>query len=328
MGNNPSKAQNIKEKVEDIYNEVLSPKNIERTIQGRYCNQLKFVLRDEVLEKYSKDVLGDNAKNIMLGIDMPSIDKGQLCDRMAQFYMKKINLIGTIINSIRLAHLKLDRIQNGGLCYGENRSRPTNISVAIPVEPTLPFKIENNVEPILLDEHHLQNRKDVLKKAGLEDTNLLNTLALIEIDNEEDCKRNGGKWLSTREEAERVYLIPSPDLKRENKKWFETLVKLETKTYENIGKLVYTLDLLVEERVEPKMINGKEERVKNYRDRMIYDKDLDSLILKTKKQILDLFLDLDSYFLILFSIEPIGSEHIEEVKNLETRLKSLKNRGK
>lgn len=243
--------------------------------------------------------------------------------------MKKVNLIGTIINSIRLAHLKLDRINNGGLCFSERGlTGPTKIPIRLPIHPSIPYKMKIDLEPIILDQEYVENRKRVLKKAGLSEKGLLESLALIEIDNERECVKNGGRWLETRSEAEKVYLIPSESLKKENHKWFETMAKLESNTYNNIGKLINILDLLVEERIEPRMINGKEERIKFYRDRLILDKDLDSLIIKTKRQIMDLFLDLDSYFLILFSIRAVGQDHVDEIRNLEGRLKDLKSRGK
>jgi hypothetical protein len=75
-------------------------------------------------------------------------------------------------------------------------------------------------------------------------------------------------------------------------------------------------------------VNGKENRVKVYRDRLILDKDLDSHILKTKKQLIELFIDLDSYFIILTSMKAIGKKQIQEMEQIEKRLKELKSLGK
>ena len=334
MGNHQSSANknpNLKEDLEEIYNQVLSPKHIEETIQQRYCNDLLVVLKDDVLKKYSKDILGDEAKKISLGYNInreAAEQKNALCDRLAVYYMKKINLIGTIINSVRLAHLKLDRIKNGGLCFGDNLLGGTAKKVTeIPIQPSIPYNIGIDVQPIFLEEDFMKHRREVLKKANIDNSQLIEVLSLIELDNERDCLKSGGKWLDTREDAQNLYLIPTEEVRKNNKKWFENLEKLETSVYENVGKLVNMLDLLVEERIEPRMINGKEERIKIFRDRLIFDGDLDSLILKTKRQILDLFLDLDSYFLILFSIKAVSKEDLDEKNQLEERLKELKNRG-
>ena len=310
MGNiqsSSNKNVDFKERVENIYNQVLSQKNIEQTIQNSYCNKLVDVIQNQVLDKYENEALLEQGKKVLLDFNIQNTDNKILCKKLSNYYVKKINLIGTIINSIRLAHLKLDRIKNGGICF-DNRNnllKNTDKLVDIPIQPTIPFNISSNIEPIFIADDFIENRKKVLEKAGINNTGLLETLSLIEIDNPNECVKNGGKWLSTRKDLENVYLVPTVSLLKENSMWVDTLNKLETNVYENVGKLVNMLDLLVEERVEPKMIEGREQRIKTFRDRSIYDKDLDSLIIKTKKQILDLFLDLDSYFLILFSMNII-----------------------
>ena len=341
MGNSGSslpmgKKNNIKADLEEMYKQILSPENIEKTIQGQYCSNLKIVITNDVLKKYSSEYLKEESKNIVLGYtDDKSSDINKICDKLADYYLKKVNLVGTIINSVRLAHLKLDRIKNGGICYGGNDKSldKTDKRFNIPVEPSIPFNIENNTGLILIDEDILKIRSDILKKikksgVNLDETSLLNSLALIEIDNPEDCSRNGGKWLSTRADAEKIYIIPGEELRKENKRWFETMNLLENSVYSKIGQLVSILDLLIEERVEPKMIDGKEHREKIYRDRTMFDKDLESLVLKTKKILIELFVDLDSFFIILTTLKVVGKEHIDEMNMMEMRLKELKDRGK
>ena len=341
MGNNGSslsneKKENLKNDLEEMYSQVLSSEHIEQTIQGQYCNNLQVIVTNDILKKYSNEYLKENAKNVVLGYsEKKTEDINKICDRLAKYYIKKINLIGTIINCVRLAHIKLDRIKNGGICYGGegNALQQTASKFNIPVEPSIPFKIDMNPELILLDDDILKIRQETLKKVKksgvqLDENSLLHNLAIIEIDNPEECSRAGGSWLSTRQDAEKIYVVPTEELRKENKRWFDTMNSLENAVYGKIGQLVSTLDLLVEERVEPKMVNGTEERIKMYRDRLIYDKDLDSLVIKTKKILVELFVDLDSYFLILTSINVIGQEHVDEMNEMEMRLKELKTRGK
>ncbi len=342
MGNKPStyssneKILNIKHDLEDMYKQVLSPKNIEKTIKEDYCQNLQVSITNDILKKYSDAYLKDSAKSIVLGFSQnEEMDEGkqEICKRLSEYFIKKINLIGTIINSIRLAHLKMDRIKNGGYCVHpkEQNMKPTEKLFSIPVEPSIPFKFKKNTGLILLDQDILQIRKETLKnvsKSGIEidQEGLLSKLALIEIDNSRECKKNGGNWLVNRKQAEKLYIVPNPELKSENKQWFDTLGKLESSVYAKIGELISSLDLLVEERIEPKMIDGKEERVKIYRDRLIFDKDLDTIVLKSKKQLIDLFIDLDSYFIILMTMKVVGEEHIQEINEMEKRLTDLKSR--
>jgi len=344
MGNKPStyssneKILNIKHDLEDMYKQVLSPKNIEKTIKEDYCQNLQVSITNDILKKYSDAYLKDSAKSIVLGYSSQTAEmdegKQEICKRLSEYFIKKINLIGTIINSIRLAHLKMDRIKNGGYCVHpkEQNMKPTEKLFSIPVEPTIPFKFNpKNTGLILLDQDILQIRKETLKKISksgveIDQEGLLNKLALIEIDNSRECKKNGGNWLVNRKQAEKLYIVPNSELKSENKQWFDTLSKLESSVYERIGELISSLDLLVEERIEPRMIDGKEERVKIFRDRLIFDKDLDTIVIKSKKQLIELFIDLDSYFIILMTMKVVGEEHIKEINEMETRLKELKSR--
>jgi len=342
MGNSSTKLSSdkintIKSDLEEMYKQVLSPENIEKTIQEQYCKKLKIVVTNDILQKYTGEHLKEQSKQIILGYSEDNqTDLNKVCDSLADYYIKKVNLVGTIILSVRLAHLKLDRIKNGGLCYGGegNSLRPTTTKFKLPVQATIPFKIENNPELILLDEDIVKIRTDTIKKvkaAGvtIDETNLLNNLALVEINNPTECSKNGGKWLSTREEAEKLYVVPTEDLKKENKKWYDTMNKLENSIYSKIGLLLNILELLLEERVEPEMIDGVEKRIKIYRDRLIHKIDLDSQVIKTKKILVELFVDMDSLFLILTTtIQVLGKEHIEEINKMEENLKLLKARGK
>jgi hypothetical protein len=330
------KLNTIKSDLEEMYKQVLSAENIEKTIQGQYCSNLKVVVTNDVLKKYSSEVLKEKSKEIILGYSEDNLsDMNQICNKLSEYYIKKVNLVGTIILSVRLAHLKIERIKNGGLCYGGDGKSltPSDKKFKLPVEPSLPFKIENNPTLILLDEDILKIRTETIKKvkatgAKIDENSLINNLALIEINNPDECSRNGGKWLSTRAEAEKIYVIPTEDLKKENKKWFDIMNKLENNIYNKIGQFVAILELLIEERVEPKMVDGVEIRTKIYRDRLIYDKDLDSQVIKTKKILIELFIELDSYFLILTTIQVVGKEHIEQINKMEETLKTLKDRGK
>jgi len=341
MGNSSTKIgdekiNTIKSDLEEMYQQVLSPENIEKTIQEQYCKNLKIVVTNDILQKYSSEHLKEQSKQIILGYKEDNqMEMNKICDALAEYYIKKINLVGTIILSIRLSHLKLDRIKNGGLCFGgeDNSLQPSKSKFKLPIQISIPFKIENNPELILLDEDLVKIRTDTLKKvkaAGvkIDETSLLTNLALIEINNPKECSKNGGQWLNTREEAEKLYVIPTEDLKKENKKWFDTMNKLENSIYTKIGLLLHILELLLEERVEPKMKGGVEIRLKIYRDRLITKGDLDNYVLKTKKILVELFVDMDSYFLILHATKVLGEKHLEVIKKMEEQLKELKGRGK
>lgn len=61
------------------------------------------------------------------------------------------------------------------------------------------------------------------------------------------------------------------------------------------------MEKCIEERIEPRMIDGKEHRVKVFRDRVIYNTDLDTCSIKAKKLLENLFIKLDSFYLESYS---------------------------
>ena len=329
MGNQPSKetVADVKLRLEKMYKEVLDSKNISKTIEEEYCANLKIYINNDILKKYSKETLGDLGKDVILGIEYNNAydKKEELCKRLSEYYIKKVNLVGTIINVARLAHLKIDRIKNGGMCFNTDSDR----LVSTKIKPSIPLDIKFDNSIIILDEDVSNIRKEVISKSGLKkDSDLLHYLAMIEIDNKDTCLKANGKWLETRSQMEEVYLVPSKEYEKENKEWVDQAKKLETKVYEHINKLITILDNIIEERTEPQMIDGKEERVKVFRDKLLLDTDLIVQIDKAKKIIIELFKDMDSMFLVLFSIKVIGKEHLDDISKKEQELKELKGRGK
>jgi hypothetical protein len=215
-------------------------------------------------------------------------------NKLADYYMKKINLVGAIINTVRLVHLKLNRIKNGGLCVSDNPLSPSKITI----KPTLPFVLGNNTNLITIDP---DIRSNILRNTKLTDERLLTNLTMIEIDNETECKENNGKWISDKQELDKYYLDAnlSYSVSEED---INQLNKLENSIYSGVTALVSNLQKCIEERIEPKMIDGKEKRMRIFRDRPIVDTDLETCFLTSKKLINDIFFELDSYFLIHFMI--------------------------
>jgi len=336
MGNQPSKENivDVRTKLEKMYNDIFDKTNILKTVDQDYCENLQIYINNEVLNKFSKEVLGDLGKGVLLGLEQPEQHekKADLCNRLSHYYVKKINLVGTIINVIRLAHIKIDRIKNGGICFsGKDRDilDKSNASPYIRVEPSIPLDIKIDNSLITLDKEVMNIRKKAIEKSGLQKKNpdLLDYLAMVEIDDRTTCVNANGTWLETRKEMEDVYLVPSKKYEKENKTWLQQSKKLENTVYSKIAVLVKILDDIIEERTVPQMISGREQRVKVYNDRLITFADLDTRIIKCKNLIIELFIAMDSMYLILFSIKVIGKEHLDAIAKHEQELKELKQRG-
>jgi hypothetical protein len=336
MGNQPSKDNivDVKNKLEKMYDDIFDKTNILKTIDEEYCENLHIYINNDVLNKLSKETLGKLGKGVLLGLEHPDQDekKAEICTRLSRYYVKKVNLVGTIINVVRLAHLKLDRIKNGGICFaGKDKDilEKSNISPYIKVEPSIPLDIKLDSSLITFDKDVINIRKKAIEKAGLQKKNpeLLDYLSMIEIEDRTTCTNANGTWLETRKEMEDVYLVPTKKLEKENKSWIQQSQKLENTVYSKISDLVKILDDIIEERTVPQMISGREHRIKVYKDKLILDTDLDTRIIKSKNLIIDLFIALDSMYLVLFSIRVIGQEHLDAIAKHEEELKLLKSRG-
>jgi hypothetical protein len=282
---------NFKVNLDKMCTEILTEKNMDKLLEDNFCKDIRLKIKSDMLENTDDEVLHKLCSQVIYEI-VKTNNKENVCNRLADYYVKKINLVGAIINTVRLVHLKLNRIKNGGLCVSDN---PLSVS-KIPIKPTLPFVLGNNTNLITI-EPDIRNK--ILSNVKLEDERLLTHLTMIEIDNETECKENNGKWIDNKEELDKYYLDIS-DKTNITEEDTNNLNKLENSIYNKVTLLVSHLEKCIEERIEPKMIDGKEKRVRIFRDRPIIDTDLETCFLTCKKLINDTFFELDSYYLIHF----------------------------
>lgn len=299
MGNSTSivdssSIDNFKVNLDKMCTEILTEKNMDKLLEDNFCTDIRLKIKSDIIGNTNDEVLHKLCSQVIYEI-VKNNDRENVCNRLADYYIKKINLVGAIINTVRLVHLKLNRIKNGGLCFSEN---PLSAS-KIPIKPSLPFVLGNNTNLITIDP---DIRINILRNVKLGDTSgLLTHLTMIEIDNETECKENNGTWIADKQELDKYYLdthqkytVSEDDINQLN--------KLENSIYSKVTLLVSNLQKCIEERIEPKMIDGKEQRMRVFRDRPIIDTDLDTCFLMSKKLINEIFFELDSYFLIHFMI--------------------------
>jgi len=282
---------NFKDNLDKMCTEILTEKNMDKLLEDNFCRDIRLKIKSDMLENTDDEVLHKLCSQVIYEL-VKSNNKENVCNKLAEYYVKKINLVGAIINTVRLVHLKLNRIKNGGLCVSDN---PLSVS-KIPIKPSLPFILGNNTNLITIDP---DIRNKILANVKLEDQRLLTHLSMIEIDNETECMENNGKWIDNKEELDKYYLDIS-DKTNITEEDTNNLNKLENSIYNKVTLLVSHLEKCIEERIEPKMIDGKEKRVRIFRDRPIIDTDLETCFLTCKKLINDIFFELDSYYLIHF----------------------------
>jgi hypothetical protein len=324
--------ETIKLLIENIYKDMLHPDRVTDTITKTYCSDLKIFLANNALNNYSTDLLVGESKNLVLGIETSMLNSNihnTLCSRLSDYYVKKINLIGTIISTITVLHRKLDRLNNGGMCFKNNKMDVSNVKYGFSIKPSLPleFKFDNRL--IFLDEELEKIRTNMVKKAGLKDSELNTKLSIIEIMDKDTCEENGGIWLDTRTTLEKAVLVPTEADLTLNSVWSTEYKKMEKDVYLSVSKLVDKLNLLVDEHIEPKMVNGSEVRVKVYRDRLMTSSDLDKHIIDTKAIIIAAFTAIDTQYLIINANITIktanDAKREEQIKN---ELQVLKEKGK
>jgi len=298
MGNSTSivstkSIDDFKVNLDKMCTEILTEKNMDKLLEDNFCTDIRLKIKSDILKNADEEVLHKLCSQVIYEI-VKNNNRENVCNKLADYYIKKINLVGAIINTVRLVHLKLNRIKNGGLCLSDNPLSPSKILI----KPTLPFVLGNNMNLITLEPNI---RNNILNKVNLNDERLLTYLTMIEIDNETECKENNGKWINNKEELDKYYLDTNNNdtINEENT---NILNKLENSIYSMVTLLVSNLQKCIEERIEPKMIDGKEKRLRVFRDRPILDTDLDTCFLTSKKLINDIFFELDSYFLTHFMI--------------------------
>lgn len=298
--------ESLRQNLHKLYSNVFDEKNLQLTVHPNSFSTIEDQLHNDVFMKVNADnEIPLELQEQIFYKQVPATDhKNEILAEIIAYYMKKINLVGVIILSVRMAHLKLDRLRNGTGCYGENLLGPTTIKT----------------HPIQIGLFSLNVRNNVIKNTNIDASNkkeLKKHIALIEIDNESVCREQGGSWKDKNTDEYREY----------PKGYKKKLDKLELEVYHAISELVRTMEKCIEERIEPRMIDGKEQRVKTFRDRLIYNTDLDTCSIKAKKLLQDLFIKLDSFYLTSYSnvsLKPISrrnkKSHVLSARSLTRSL--------
>lgn len=272
--------ESLRQNLHKLYSNVFDEKNIQFTIHPNSFSTIHDQLHNDVFATLngSNEIPLELQEQIFYKQDPQLKHKNEILAETIAYYMKKINLVGVIIVAVRMAHLKLDRLRNGTGCYGENLLGATTIKT----------------HPIQIGLFSLNVRNNVMKNANINTPNkneLKRHIALIEIDNESVCREQGGVWKNKNTDEYREY----------PKGYKKKLDTLELEVYQSISELIHTMEKCIEERIEPRMIDGKEHRVKVFRDRVIYNTDLDTCSIKAKKLLENLFIKLDSFYLESYS---------------------------
>lgn len=295
--------ESLRQNLHKLYSNVFDEKNLQLTVHPNSFSTIRDQLHNDVFMNMHTDqeIPFELQEQIFYKQDPTMKHKNEILAETVAYYIKKINLVGVIILAVRMAHLKLDRLRNGTGCYGENLLGPTSIKT----------------HPVQIGLFTLNVRNNVIKNANINaNTNELKRhIALIEIDNESMCREQGGLWKDKNTAEFREY----------PKGYKKKLDKLELEVYQSISELVHTMEKCIEERIEPRMIDGKEHRVKTFRDRVIYNTDLDTCSIKAKKLLQDLFIKLDSFYLASYSnvsLKPISR------RNKKSRVLSSRSKTK
>lgn len=273
---NQTSIESLRQKLHTLYSNVFDEKNIQLTIQPNSFSTIRDQLHNNVFMNVhtGQEIPLELQEQIFYKKSPEMNHNNEILAEIVAYYMKKINLVGVIILAVRMAHLKLDRLRNGMGCYGENLLGPTSIKT----------------HPIQIGLFTLNVRNNVIKNANAANE-LKRHIALIEIDNESVCLEQGGSWKDKNTDEFREY----------PKGYKKKLDTLELEVYQAISELIHTMEKCIEERIEPRMIDGKEQRVKVFRDRVIYNTDLDTCSIKAKKLLQNLFIKLDSFYLASYS---------------------------
>ena len=326
----------IKENIKEILDFLLK-QHMEQFLDKSFCKKTKLFLKNKVFMKQAHDDIKGLSGEVFIGQEISDLEnKEKICSKLADFYLKKVNLVSSIYYITEFVQDKIFKLENGPICIYNEKQDITNI----------PYK--NNFESGVLDfeknkslkiPENLQikfNEKDIRKKAidkfhtflsKQGKTNhlseqIISDLLYTELNTRDKCLDNGGKWVEELDAMIEQNLIPDNNLKSVNNKvynksFYNNILKLKNFTNIKITELIQILSKVIGE----KIVGDKTEKRKIYVDQEITSNELDVFIFKVKKIIEDILIEIMSINFIIYNNNYMTKEEILNKEKLENKQK-------
>ena len=111
----------IKDNLNDLLNFLLS-QHMNNFLDKSFCKKTKLFIRDNLFMKHAEDDIKILSDEIVIGKEITDLsEKTDICDKLAGYYLKKVNLVSSINHVIGIAEKNLEYIQKWLLTSSKNR---------------------------------------------------------------------------------------------------------------------------------------------------------------------------------------------------------------
>ena len=344
MGNNLSfnkiggeTNNDFKNTIKTILDQLLN-QHMEQFLDKTFCKKTKLFLKNHVFMKHAEEDIKGLSGEVFIGHEISDLnDKVEICNKLSSFYLKKVNLVSSIYYIVNFINDKINKIENGPLCFKENKYILSDIDYTTQLDRSQILNFNDNKELKIPNKYKInfddeKIRKDAynkflitIKKKGIDNKlseKITKKLLITELYDKDKCINEGGKWITKIEEIINNNLIPDPILKNFDKKtyntyYYNTIQNLKNITNEKITNLINILNKVIEEKIVE--ING--EKKKKYEDKSITQIQLDNYIKQTKENIQNILVEISYVIFLVYNNSFITKSEIIEKTNLENKYK-------
>lgn len=328
MGNTKSKQLNkeMENKLGDILDYLLK-EHMENFLDKTFCEKTKLFYKDNVFMKYTQEDINQFGKEILIGKEINNFEeKKKICEKLSNYYLKKLNLIASIYFIVNYSLQLLDKFEKGPICFKKNKRDISNIKYNSGIEKSqiINFKDKHYRIPkeisIELNSNEIRKKSfkkylEILgKKKNYLPESITEYLLVTELSQNQCTESPEHYWITDKEELLKYNIIPNPKLKKYNKSYQTIISKNRILISNMINSLIENLNEVIEEKIENK--------VKIFVDKPITYKKINEIINKVKDTIEKITVQLNITTFSLYNQNFITSKELEEKKKIDNIINS------
>lgn len=322
MGNSYSSNNNqtggniteLQSKVEKFIQKLMNEKGNDIN-NKKYCDTIEIVLKDNILSGLKKTELININEQYGIGYKVnDGQTKADICQKLTEYYMKKIEITLTIKNLLEMLSNKINNISFMNRCVAD-KTAVSKIKYATSKSwQKLPSELLKSINISEL-------RTSMFEGTGLDPSAYY---YVIELDNKQECEYNGGRWLSGIERLEKEGIIPPKDVTKYNQKYRQIKDQIQNSQAQTIVKLSELFSRLCkEEQQNVDKGNGKTERVNLYNELPISMTELNNIEQSVVNLITNDIIGVERLYLSLVSLDIVTKQEILAFQEQEENLKKL-----
>ena len=312
----------IKTDVNDLLNYLLS-QHIENFLDKSFCKKTKLFIKDKVFMKQAEDDIKDLSKEIFIGHEISDLSKKkELCDKLANYYLKKLNLVSSIDYTLKFYYEKLDKLQSGPFCFDNNKKKISTLEYNSQFNKATIVKFKNNQSLQLPQKNNIKItdidiRKEAYdlflneikkKKSKNYISDLANKNFLITELNKNQCSKYKHQWIDKNPDMISHDLIPNPKLTEYNKN-FKYLIDKIVQYMDNKTKELFNILSKIIDR------EGKGK----YIDKAISDNEMTNIVNSAQYIIKNIFVEINKTIFLVTNANFITNNILLKQKELELK---------